>query len=743
MSHLRTAPLRRIALVALLAVALLTVSASTTGCSSNGGGGGFSIGGVQVTPTSLDFGTVDVGTSATLVLTFQNLTAIPATVTVDGNISAGGPTFAIQGATLTGTIPASSSVNVTIEYTPPDGAAHTGNFNVEFTGVSGSPLNVPLNGQGNVPPGTLAVSDGSGPITSGSTINVGSILDGSGNTASHTFTLTSPGLGAVDVTDTSLSTNPTGQFVLSGDTAPPTQVLAPLGGSSANLTVDFTQGALTPGTHTATLSITWDNGTGPTVFTINLTAAIVSIGGAGLNITLVAVPQYTSVGAAMTAKMTVTNSGSSSQQVTAATLHFAEGATDRDADYAVVVLQGVPATIAPAGSADIYLSIQVSATATYTFGGSFTISGEVTDGSAGIHTGGSDTWQFVRKQSTLPTAPPAGVARGYLTDLGTNGTTNQLHYISGHGPTGETSNRIQTYISSTWGSVPAAVNYSTNGIAAYLASGGRFATIDGYFNDPTGAITGTAGTYFNNDSSIYDGTAIQLTGAAAWSTPTGGSFFIYDAEYTCVTDGSVIYALPGGISSTGPASNLIPYALRVTAGPPPVYQVSNAAPTNQFYTATGAAAYVNSSSYSASPYIVACCGALRTATGAFVAKTTDMVWVMRDLGAWPAVTFEAITTPVGLKPAADPGHVKVGNTLFILGGQDQNAAPSGGGQVQSGIQVFDLEHMIGGLLGVALNNATGGNRCALHNGDVVSIGGIAAPAQFPIGQTYVDGIDIP
>lgn len=114
----------------------LTVAVSGTGITAQKGTLG-------VSPSSLNFGNVTVGTSASLQLT---LSAANAAVTISA-AQVNSSEFAISGLTLPLTIPSGQSVVATIKFTP--NASGTASANLTLTSdAANSPTTVPLTGVG-------------------------------------------------------------------------------------------------------------------------------------------------------------------------------------------------------------------------------------------------------------------------------------------------------------------------------------------------------------------------------------------------------------------------------------------------------------------------------------------------------------------------------------------------------------------------------------------------------------------
>jgi len=112
------------------------------------------LGQLSVSPTTMNFGNVVVGSNAQLVGT---LSASTASVTVSSDTFNGSSAFAISGLSLPVTIPAGQQAQFTITFTPQSGGVASGS--VSFASDAGnSPTVETLNGTGTVPTHTVSLS---------------------------------------------------------------------------------------------------------------------------------------------------------------------------------------------------------------------------------------------------------------------------------------------------------------------------------------------------------------------------------------------------------------------------------------------------------------------------------------------------------------------------------------------------------------------------------------------------------
>jgi hypothetical protein len=206
-------------------------------------GTGVTAGVLTANPTSLAFGSVQVGISSNLSETLTNTGGSSVTIS-QANLP--GSAFSISGLTLPLTLAPSKSVTFTATFTPTSAGAASGSLSV-VSNASDSPLNVALSGTGTAA-GTLAVSPTSlsfGNVTVGSSSALGGTLTASG--------------ASLTVSSESLNNS---EFVLSGISLPVTLST----GQSATFTVTFTPGA--SGGTSASLSFASNASNSPTVQTM-------------------------------------------------------------------------------------------------------------------------------------------------------------------------------------------------------------------------------------------------------------------------------------------------------------------------------------------------------------------------------------------------------------------------------------------------------------------------------------------
>jgi Cep192 domain 4/Abnormal spindle-like microcephaly-assoc'd, ASPM-SPD-2-Hydin/HYDIN/CFA65/VesB-like, Ig-like domain len=206
-------------------------------------GTGIAAGTLSANPTSLSFGTVQVGSSANLPETVTNTGGSTVTIS-QANVTGTG--FSISGLTLPATLTAGQSVTFTATFTPTAAGAASGNLAV-LSDATNSTLNIALSGTGGAP-GQLSVSP--------TTMPFGNVLVGNSKALNGTLNATG---ASVTVTSANSSSS---EFVLSGITFPKTIAA----GGTAAFTVTFTPNA--SGSASASLTFASNASNSPTVETL-------------------------------------------------------------------------------------------------------------------------------------------------------------------------------------------------------------------------------------------------------------------------------------------------------------------------------------------------------------------------------------------------------------------------------------------------------------------------------------------
>jgi hypothetical protein len=209
----------------------LTSSSSTT-VTLPVSGTGVTSGQLTTNPTSLGFGSVQVGSSQTLTETLTNSGGTSVTISA---ASATGSGFTASGLSLPITLGAGQSVSLSVTFSPTSGGSVSGNLAIT-SNASNPGLNVALSGTGTTP-GQLSPSPSS--VAFGS-VNVGSSQTNSvtlSNTGGTDITVNQATLSGAGFSTSNLSTPLT---LHAGNSASLSVTFAPTGGGNFTGKVTFT-----------------------------------------------------------------------------------------------------------------------------------------------------------------------------------------------------------------------------------------------------------------------------------------------------------------------------------------------------------------------------------------------------------------------------------------------------------------------------------------------------------------------
>jgi hypothetical protein len=154
----------------------LTVTLDGTGVAAPGGTPA-----IEVTPSSVNFGNVTVGTTDSQTMRLANTGTADLTIT---KISASGAGFSESGLSIPQTLPAGQNTTLTASFKPTGTKAQAGSI-VISSNASGSPLSISLTGSGVTTNTRLSASPTSvnfGTITVGTTSSQNVLLTNTGNT---------------------------------------------------------------------------------------------------------------------------------------------------------------------------------------------------------------------------------------------------------------------------------------------------------------------------------------------------------------------------------------------------------------------------------------------------------------------------------------------------------------------------------------------------------------------------------
>jgi hypothetical protein len=252
----RVSFIRTFSLVLVIASLLGTAACvGVTGKTTPAGDGSAS---ADVTPASVNFGNVTVGTTDTQTMRLANTGTSDLTIT---KISASGTGFSASGLSIPETIPAGKSTTFTASFKPTSTAAHAGRI-VISSNASGSPLSIAMTGSGVTTNTKLSASMASlnfGTISVGTVNSQNVQLKNTGNTNVEISSVTTAGTGfaASGGVNVTLKPNQSVEVAVRFDPKAPGGVAGTLTITSNAPTVHVAllgQGAGTSVSHTVSLS---------------------------------------------------------------------------------------------------------------------------------------------------------------------------------------------------------------------------------------------------------------------------------------------------------------------------------------------------------------------------------------------------------------------------------------------------------------------------------------------------------
>jgi Abnormal spindle-like microcephaly-assoc'd, ASPM-SPD-2-Hydin len=492
---------------------------------------------ISVTPSSVSFGNIAVGTSGTQALTIRNTGTAALNVTQASLVGTG---FTSTGLTLPLSVPPGGSTSFTVGFAPSSAATSSGSITL-VSNAPNSSLVIPLAGAGTVNTLQLSVSPAS--------LSFGNLATGSSSAQNVTISNTgnsSVSISQISATGTGFSTN--------GITLP----LSLAGGQSTSFSVTFAPAS--SGNLTGSVTVVSNATNSP---------ATISLSGTGVQPQISVVPSSVSfgnvsVGVANTQTITIRNPGTAALSVTQASL-AGTGFTSSG-----LVL---PLSIAPGGSSSFTVGFTPASASN--FSGSITLVSNAPNSPLVVPLAGTGISTILQLS-----ASPASLGFGSLT-TGTSAT--QSVTISN---TGNSSVSISQITESGAG-------FSTTGIALPLSLAAGQSTSFSVAFAPTaaGSLAGSISVVSNAANSPL---AIALSGAGTapvsytvslnWTpssstysgfnvyrgTTSGGPYTKIDASmistpsYTdsSVTQGQTYYYVATEVDSTGTESG---YSSEVSA----------------------------------------------------------------------------------------------------------------------------------------------------------------------------------
>jgi hypothetical protein len=203
---------------------------------------------IKVSPNSVNFGTVNVGsTGSSHTITISNLSTAALSMNALQVIGANPGDFVIGADTCGSSLAGSSSCTVTLTYAPTSGGSRNASLSI-VDSDPGSPQSVTFTGLANA----ITVNP--------SSVGFGNVTVG--NAATKTVTVTNAGTGVVTLSSIQISGANAGDFTITSNTCG--SALA--GGTACTVTVSF--GPLATGSATATLTVTDSDLSSPTAVSL-------------------------------------------------------------------------------------------------------------------------------------------------------------------------------------------------------------------------------------------------------------------------------------------------------------------------------------------------------------------------------------------------------------------------------------------------------------------------------------------
>lgn len=212
------------AIVAAITIACTLLAGCGSTGAGNAAGSGSSSAVLSISPTSLNFGSVTVGSTSSQQVTLSNTGTDTATISAV-NITGASSSFSVSGVGISSTIAGGAKLTVTVNFTPQATGAVTATASI-VSDATNSPTTITASGTGSTSGGTgnpaIGVSPGS--------LDFGSV--NTGTSSVKTITVTNTGTGTLTVTSATV----TGTGFSSGGAAFPLNLTA---GQSANVAITF------------------------------------------------------------------------------------------------------------------------------------------------------------------------------------------------------------------------------------------------------------------------------------------------------------------------------------------------------------------------------------------------------------------------------------------------------------------------------------------------------------------------
>lgn len=460
---------------------------------------------VQASPTALNFGSVNDGSTSTLTVTLTNTGLTPATI-LQAIVNGAG--FSSPGVPAGTTIAAGATLPVQVSFAPTSATSFSGTLTITSDATNPS-LTVNLSGSGQALQATISAAP--------ATVAFGSVNTGA--TANQTITLTNTGNGSASITQVSASG--TG-FSVSGTPAMPYTLAA---GATVSFSVNFAPTSVTSYSGSVTVTSNASNttlsvplsGTGTQPPQAMLAANPASIAFGSVN-----------TGSSSTQSVTVTNSGNAGATI--------NQITAIGTGFSISNAPAMPYTLA--AGATLSLSVTFAPTTVTSYSGTLALSSNASNATLSVPLSGTGTKP---PQATLA-ANPANVNFGSV-NTGTTGT--QTVTITNSGNASASISQISA----------SGTGFSTSGIPTmpYTLAAGATVSFSVTFAPTT--VTSYSGSLVVNSNSSNSTLSVPLSGtgtqppqAKLAASPTSVNFG--SANTGTSTNQSVTITNSGNASAT-------------------------------------------------------------------------------------------------------------------------------------------------------------------------------------------------
>ena len=418
---------------------------------------------LTISSNYLTFGSVNVGSSATLPVTLTSSGTSPLTIS---SASIGGTGYSVSGANFPLTLNPQQSVTLQFTFAPPSTSTLTGTMVLNSNSSTASAVAINMSGKGKKPTTGSLLTISSNYLTFGN-VNVGS-------SATLPVTLTSTGTTAVTISSASIGGS---GYSVSGASFPLT--LNPQ--QSATLQFKFAPPSASTLTGTMVLN---SNSAMASAVAINMSGTGVTAGTPQLTVSPILLPfGNVAIGSSATLPVTLTSSGTSAVTVNSVAIggtgFTVTGATfpltmSPKQSVALQVTYSPTAANAATGSLTISSNSSTSGTATVSMTGTGTVGPQLTVSPSSLSFGDVNVGSTATLGATLTSSGGSAVTVNSATISGSGFTVSGATFPVTLSPQQSVSLQVAyapTAASSSTGALTINSNSSTNGTVAVSLSG--------------------------------------------------------------------------------------------------------------------------------------------------------------------------------------------------------------------------------------------------------------------------------